>query len=160
MSPYPQIPFLMLGSGISLIWCHFYSCLLSDWLFTEFFSNCSNSLNFEAKINCNTFKSNVPKWRKTCTGLKFDFEPFDGPCIKWKLWSTLQVNKMRFWNTLWHLISIGYFWHEHFCKLLQIHDSFHHTLTCCKSLRRMILWFSFVSVNFDSFNPAVWEDCC
>ena len=42
-------------------------------------SNCSNSLNFEAKINCNTIKPNVPKWRKTCTGLKFDLLDFYGP---------------------------------------------------------------------------------
>ena len=69
----------MLGSGISLIWCHFYSCLLSNWLFAAKFSNCSNSLNFEAKINCNTIKPNVPKWRKTCTGLKFDLLHFCGP---------------------------------------------------------------------------------
>ena len=41
-------------------------------------SNCSNSLNFEAKINCNTIKPNVPKWRKTCTGLKFDLLNFYG----------------------------------------------------------------------------------
>ena len=61
----------MLGSGISLIWCNFYPCLLSNWLFAEFFSNCSNSLNYEAKINCNSIKPNVPKWRKTCTGLNF-----------------------------------------------------------------------------------------
>ena len=46
-------------------------CFL-NWLFAAKFSNCSNSLNFEAKINCNTSKPNVPKWRKTCTGLKFD----------------------------------------------------------------------------------------
>jgi hypothetical protein len=42
-------------------------------------SNCSNSLNFEAKLNCNTIKPNVPKWRKTCTGLKFDLLDFYGP---------------------------------------------------------------------------------
>ena len=41
-------------------------------------SNCSNSLNFEAKIKCNTIKPNVPKWRKTCTGLKFDLLNFYG----------------------------------------------------------------------------------
>ena len=69
----------MLGSGINLIWCHFYSCLLSNWLFAEKFSNCSNSLNFEAKINCNTIKPNVPKWRKTCTELKYDLPHFYGP---------------------------------------------------------------------------------
>ena len=42
-------------------------------------SNCAKSLNFEAKINCNTIKPNVPKWRKTCTGLKFDLLNFYGP---------------------------------------------------------------------------------
>ena len=47
--------------------------------FAARFSNCSNSLNFEAKINCNTIKPNVPKWRKTCTGLKFDLLNFYGP---------------------------------------------------------------------------------
>ena len=42
-------------------------------------SNCSKSLNFEAKINCNTIKQNVPKWRKTCIGLKFYLLNFYGP---------------------------------------------------------------------------------
>ena len=92
----------MLGSGINLIWCHFYSCLLSNWLFAENFSNCSNSLNFEAKINCNTIKPNVPKWRKTCTGLTYDLlhfygpqshilsgDTFEGPCI-YVTWVLLQ----------------------------------------------------------------------
>ena len=69
----------MFGSSVSLIWCHFHSCYLPNCLFAEKFSNCSNSLNFEAKINCNTFKSNVPKWRKKCTGLKFDLVHFNGP---------------------------------------------------------------------------------
>ena len=81
-SPYQLTSFLMLGNGISLIWCHFYSCyscLLSKCLFAEKFSNCSNSLNFEAKINCNTIKPNVPKWRKTCTELKYDLPHFYGP---------------------------------------------------------------------------------
>ena len=36
-------------------------------------------MNFEANINCNTIKTNVPKWRKTCTGLKFDLFNFYGP---------------------------------------------------------------------------------
>ena len=69
----------MLGNGISLIWSHFYSCLLSNRLFAKQFSNFFNSLNFEAKINCNTSKPNVPKWRKTCTGLQFDVVHFNGP---------------------------------------------------------------------------------
>ena len=53
-------------------------CFL-NWLFAAKFSNCSNLLNFGAKINCNTIKPNVSKWRKTCTGLKFDLLHFYGP---------------------------------------------------------------------------------
>ena len=34
------------------------------------------------KINCNTTKQNDLKWRKTCTGLKFDLEHFNGPKSK------------------------------------------------------------------------------
>ena len=74
----------MFGSSVSLIWCHFHSCYLSNCLFAEKFSNCSNSLNFEAKINCNSIKSNVPKWRKICIGLKFDLVHFNGPQTKFK----------------------------------------------------------------------------
>ena len=74
----------MFGSSVSLIWCHFHSCYLSNCLFAEKFSNCSNSLNFEAKINCNSIKSNVPKWRKICIGLKFDLVYFNGPQTKFK----------------------------------------------------------------------------
>ena len=55
------------------------SILSAKRQFSARFSNCSNSLNFEAKINCNTIKPNVPKWRKTCTGLKFDLLNFYGP---------------------------------------------------------------------------------
>ena len=55
------------------------SILSAKRQFSACFSNCSNSLNFEAKINCNTIKTNVPKWRKTCTGLKFDWLNFYGP---------------------------------------------------------------------------------
>ena len=46
------------------------------------FSNCSNSLNFKAKINFKTTRQNDLKWRKTCTGLKFDLEHFNGPQTK------------------------------------------------------------------------------
>ena len=42
------------------------------------FSNCCNSLNFEAKINFNTTRQNDLKWRKTWIGLKFDLEHFYG----------------------------------------------------------------------------------
>ena len=34
------------------------------------FSNCYNSLIFEAKIHCNTIKPNVPKWRKNMHRIK------------------------------------------------------------------------------------------
>ena len=51
-------------------------------------SNCFNSLNFEAKIDCNIIKPNVAKWRKTCTGLKFDLLNFYGP----------QSNIHTFWD--------------------------------------------------------------
>ena len=50
--------------------------------FAARFSNCCNSLNFEAKINFNITKQNDLKWRKTCTGLKFDLEHFNGPQTK------------------------------------------------------------------------------
>ena len=50
--------------------------------FAARFSNCCNSLNFEAKINFNTTRQNELKWRKRCTGLKFDLEYFDGPQTK------------------------------------------------------------------------------
>ena len=56
-----------------------YACYL---VICSRFSNCSNSLNFEAKINFDTTKQNELKWRKTCTGLKFDLEHFNGPHIK------------------------------------------------------------------------------
>merc|ERR1712038_501573 len=58
------------------------SILFRNRPFAARFSNCSNSLNFEAKINFNTTRQNDSKWRKTCTGLKFDLEHFDGPQTK------------------------------------------------------------------------------
>ena len=57
------------------------SCFL-NWLFAAKFSNCSNSLNYEAKINCNTNKLNVPKCRKICIWLKFNLVHFNGPRTK------------------------------------------------------------------------------
>ena len=39
-------------------------------------------LNFEVKININTTRQNDLKWRKTCTGLKFDLEHINGPQTK------------------------------------------------------------------------------
>ena len=63
-------------------------------------SNCSNSLNFEAKINCNTIKPNVPKWRKTCTGLKFDLLNFYGP----------QSNIHTFWDPTFFWLTLYVHW--------------------------------------------------
>ena len=58
------------------------SILSAKRQFSARFSNCSNSLNFEAKINCNTTKQNDLQWRKTCTGSKFDLVHFNGPHTK------------------------------------------------------------------------------
>ena len=59
-------------------------------------SICSNWLNFEAKINCNNIKPNVPKWRKTCTGLKFDLLNFYGP----------QSNIHTFWDPIFFWLTL------------------------------------------------------
>ena len=58
------------------------SILLAKRQFSACFSNCSNSLNFKDKINCNTTKQNDLKWGKTYTGLKFDLVHFNGPQTK------------------------------------------------------------------------------
>ena len=58
------------------------SILFINRPFSARFSNCCNSLNFEAKINFNTTRQNDLKWRKTCIGLKFDLEHFYGPQTK------------------------------------------------------------------------------
>ena len=89
----PQTRFLMLGNCISLILVSFSLFCFLNWLFAAIFSNCSNSLNFVAKIICNIVKPNVPKCRKTCTDLKYDLphfygsqshilsgDTFEGPC--------------------------------------------------------------------------------
>ena len=52
---------------------------LAIWLFAARFSNCSNSLNFEAKINFNTSKVKFPNQRSKCTGLKLYLGPFNAP---------------------------------------------------------------------------------
>ena len=75
-------PFLNLSNGIGFFLLHFYPlCLLGGNLLPNF-SNCSNSLNIETKINFNTTRQNDLMWRKTCTGLKFDLEHFNGPQTK------------------------------------------------------------------------------
>ena len=58
------------------------SILFVNRPFAARFSNYSNSINFKAKINFNTTRQNDLKWRKTCTGLKFDLEHFNGPQTK------------------------------------------------------------------------------
>ena len=72
----PETPFLLLGNGISLILVSFslFSASKTDNLLQNF--------QIEAKINCNTTKQNDLKWRKTCTGLKFDLMHFNGPQTK------------------------------------------------------------------------------
>ena len=58
------------------------SILFVNRPFAARFSNYSKSINFKAKINFNTTRQNDLKWRKTCTGLKFDLEHFNGPQTK------------------------------------------------------------------------------
>ena len=58
------------------------SILFVNRPFAAQFSSFSNSLNFEAKINFKTTRQNDLKWRKTCTGLKFDLKHFNDPQIK------------------------------------------------------------------------------
>ena len=58
------------------------SILSAKRQFSACFSNCSNSLNFRDKVNCNTTKQNDLKWGKTYTGLKFDLVHFNGPQTK------------------------------------------------------------------------------
>ena len=68
------------------------SYLLANWEFAVGFSNCTNSPNFEAKINCNTSEPNVPKWKKTCTGLQLMW------CSNlW--WAVIYVDPGRSWKS-------------------------------------------------------------
>lgn len=65
-------------NGISLFFLpHFHALCLLAGKFAARFSNCCNSLNFEAEVNFNTTMQNDLKWRETCTGLKFDLELFN-----------------------------------------------------------------------------------
>ena len=52
------------------------SILFVNRPFAARFSNYSKSINF------NTTRQNDLKWRKTCTGLKFNLEHFNGPQTK------------------------------------------------------------------------------
>ena len=54
-----------------------FTLFLAIWLFAVWFSKCTNSLNFEAKINFNTSKVKFPRQREKCTGLKLDLGPFN-----------------------------------------------------------------------------------
>ena len=56
-------------------------CLLAGNLQPDFQIALTHSI-CEAKINFNTTKQNELKWRKTCTGSKFDLEHFNGPQTK------------------------------------------------------------------------------
>ena len=81
--------------------------------FAAWFSNCSDSFNFEAKINFNTSRQNELKWRKICTGLKFDLEHFNGPKSKF------------FRDSLYeHPVVPGlYFLIVHFVSSISLHSS-------------------------------------
>ena len=81
-SPYPQAPFLKLRNSIVFFHVSFSLFVAARWKFASWLSNCSNLINFKAKINCNTTRQNDLKWRKTCTGLKFDLVYSNGPQTK------------------------------------------------------------------------------
>ena len=65
----------------------------------DYFSNWSNSLNLEAKLNCNTTRQNGSKWRKSCTGSKYDLVHFNGPQIKFIFDSLYKLNTLNISNT-------------------------------------------------------------
>ena len=73
-------PFLYLDLGHSHLPEN--SILFVNRPFAAQFSSFSNSHNFEAEINFKTTRQNVLKWRKSCTGLRFDLEHFEGPQTK------------------------------------------------------------------------------
>ena len=75
------------------------SILFAKRQFAAQFPKCSNSLNFEAKINCNTPRQNVLKWRKTCTGLKFDLVHFNGPQTKF-ICDSLHKHPVDIWSEI------------------------------------------------------------
>ena len=116
--------FLNLINGIGLFFClisTLYACLLV--ICSPIFKLLYNSLNFEAKINCNTIKPNVPKWRKTCTGLKFALlhfygpqshilsgDTFEGPC------SSTPIIRICFFPSS--------FWCQQICQMPKCHKSY------------------------------------
>ena len=78
------------------------SILLAKRQISACFSNCSISLNFKDKINCNTTKQNDLKWGKTYTGLKFDLVHFNGPQTKF-ICDSLYKHPVFFILTIkWH----------------------------------------------------------
>jgi len=101
-----------------------FTFLLANWWFAARFSNCSSSLNFEAKSNFYTIKENCWKCRAKCTGLKLDLGPFSGsqkrllfnriswwPCIYQILYLILYVIAIND-NTSSFVFSVSYFHNE------------------------------------------------
>ena len=76
-------PFLNLINGIGLFFLpHFHPlCLLAGNLQPDFQIAVTHSI-LKLKSFLNTTIQNDLKWRKTCTGLKFDLEHFYGPQTK------------------------------------------------------------------------------
>ena len=87
------------------------SILLAKRQFSACFSNCSNSLNFKDKINCNTTKQNDLKWGKTYTRLKFDLVHFNGSQTKFicdSLYKHPVAHCLRSYSWLWLLLTFSY----------------------------------------------------
>ena len=84
--------------------------------FADQFSHWSNSLNFEAKINLNVTRQNVPKWRKTCTGSNIDLVNFNGPHTNFKHlyafeWPCSRVHRKT--SHTWHYTSVTIIFSTH-----------------------------------------------
>ena len=96
-----------------------YTFLLADWWFAARFSNCSSSLNFEAKSNFYTIKENCWKCRAKCTGLKLDLGPFSGsqkrllfnriswwPCMLWGKGHCSDVRELQRMSFILNVIEL------------------------------------------------------
>jgi len=96
------------------------SILSAKRQFSACFSNCSNSLNFKDKINCNTTKQNDLKWGKTYTGLKFDLVHFNGPQTKFICDSLYKHPVLAWWPQCKHKSSPALYIFNKICNALML----------------------------------------
>ena len=115
------------------------SILFENRPFSARFSNCSNSLNFEAKINFNTTRQNGLKWRETCTGLKFDLMHFNGPQTKF-IRDSLYKHPVYMPKFFYHLLAIC-------LKIIGQHGPFENALVNKEHNNSAVKRFSTVTIN-------------